>query len=199
MKKNGFISIIIILIIAIFGAIGYFIYHGKVINKPEVTKTQNVPVSSSTTSTSSALVTNWKTYTNKTKSYSLNYPDDWFVSADDSDQTTLANFPTDNPNKDKENLVMYVGEYDETIQNGVDLTIWLKENNHWSSDSYGEPTKSVQTTVAGNPGVILSYSGSSPFYVFIAQSHVFWSYQDPQSPDFSQIFNQILLTFKFVN
>ena len=103
MKKNGFVPIIIILIIAIFGAIGYFIYPRKVINKPEVTKIQNVPVSSSTTSTSSALVTNWKTYTNKTKGYSLNYPDDWFVSADDSDQTTLANFPTNNPNKDKEN------------------------------------------------------------------------------------------------
>jgi len=191
MKKNGFVPLIITLIIAILGVVGYFLY------KNYYTKLQVLVVPSPASLTTSGSTANWKTYINKTKGYSLNYPDDWFVSADDSDQTTLANFPTDNPNKDKENLIMYVGKYDETIQNGVDLAIWLKENNHWSSDFYGEPTKSLQTTVAGNPGMILSYSGSSPFYVFIAQSHVFWAYQAPQSPDFSQIFNQILSTFKF--
>lgn len=61
MKKNGFVPIVIILIIAILGVAGYFEYRNYLV------KPQNPVVSDSTMT--------WKTYSNSDVGFSFKYPD----------------------------------------------------------------------------------------------------------------------------
>lgn len=99
MKKNGFAGLIIILVIAILGVVGYFIYQNFSFLLPQKTVSSTNPVIDSTDTVSIpgdqskwiAATQNqidvWKTYTDKTKLFSIYYPTEWNVS--ESGSTTI--------------------------------------------------------------------------------------------------------------
>ncbi len=94
-NQYGFGSQIIILVVLVFasvGVVGYRIYQGR--QKPAETVTNNASDSSSNQATEAQQpvdpTADWKSYTNKVGKYTLKYPAGWYKDVCDESLTDLA-------------------------------------------------------------------------------------------------------------
>jgi len=166
--------------------------------------------------TSSADMTNWKTYTNTKKGYSFKYPSDWQllsirnvsggeITADDNDQTTARLVSPAKPCPSgitNDPTVCGFGEVIEIMiqDNPKDLSLKEFVDTH---NVYVDKNKirSEPFLLNGIDGLKVDIVGfSAPFYYFkkgaklfeIADNKSFWLLKEKAS-----LFNQILSTFKF--
>lgn len=204
MKKNGFAPIII-LVIVILGVVGYFGYKGFPL------KHQLVNIFSPSPSTVSSPTATWKTYINTKYNYSIKYPDNWTFREFPDTQTgagfRLANEPNDlnheyisidisNRSSDLQALpfeeYVKMGAIEE-IQNFMSLASIEKIVTEAGLVGY-KTTWNVQMMgeVSGKTSI------SSPITYFDTKNAIGDTIQVKGNINYLDIYNQMLLTFKFI-
>jgi len=156
-------------------------------------------------------IENWKAYSDNKIGYSFEYPSEWYLEKSSSGMhgVTLKNY-TDSQLTKEEKMNVFFGseptdkiyiditEYNEVISNGEQLIDWYKRNGYYTSDMSGDPLSIKDTIVSNNPGIIVHYSGVGDSYIFRSNNRVFKAYFGPLGTRKSQLFHQILSTFKFI-
>ena len=164
-----------------------------------------------TTKTTPGLVTNWTTYTNSDIGYSIKYPSGWHLevnTAQDQNGITIRNYDDSKISKEEtvsvffgggptDKIYITLGFSDKLISKNETLIDWLKTNEAYTSDMSGDPISVKEVTVAGNPALVLNYSGTGNSYSFRAVNRVFYAHYGPSGTNQSKVFDQVLSTFKF--
>lgn len=199
MRQKGFIPVLLIigiLIIVVLGGIYYF-------------NTSNISKSQDQTANSDLTEADWKTYTNTKYSYSLKYPDKWYVISPGSDGAESINIQNyseaDVTQQEKQRvelspgrLNIAIGIYEENITSSISLLDWLKVNGHYESALIGIPDTTEYIIISGKSILKLNYQNAA-YYIFSNGKNVFYSYYAPNNSLLKNIFDQILSTFKFTD
>lgn len=197
MKKinHGFSLILVVIILAILligFSISYLYLRGstKIISSvsPSPTPEQNEV---------------WKTYSNETDSFSINYPPNWNLypptGPGEESTTSLANFDLNNP-KD-----MYSTDYLRInifgkIPSDSYTWWWLEEANILAEENFtldGIPGKKYFSGITGGQGgiTIVVQKGSNIYQI----SYYSLTQEEDKESDKGRLINQILSTFRFTD
>ena len=147
----------------------------------------------------------WKTYTNKEYGFEIKYPGNWHLGEKDSG--SLFSFHVGNVKKYSEEIS------DESLANesyfGInirkddnpnkqDVEDWY--NNNLKGNTSNEPRSKIITTIEGFPAIKIEVIEIKYFaHIFIARGANILEIIYPVSqPKFTNIYEQILSTFKFI-
>lgn len=202
-KQKGFAPILIVVIITVLVG-GYLIYQ----NQPKLTPTSTAQFTSAPTSTpkstNSAKTANWKTYINLDKLYSLEYPADTF-NIKEENLTANSACKTELLMSDK------ATGFPDKYQGIIVLDVCKADSKFFPQMSFGNITGSETQQNMINNNVAYSKIGEATFEKLGSRVTVkrVVSYKNgyvysfdlrfiPGSKDYTQEFNQILSTFKFL-
>ena len=225
MRQKGFTPIIILLlIVAVLGAAGYFAYSRGYTNsflpKPSPIITPRpllTPLPTPKPTSTPDPTANWKTYTNTTYKYSLKYPSDWEVQGEGGEDPTQAFAPnfssTCNFNGGDRcaNLVIsLIGGYKE----GENLEYYFNIGSNNDSHIRTQDIISEKDIVVGGekaleikyrlPKADIGYENEPAIEIHAVHDNsvLLIQYGEEQKTSFSELkyedlFNHILSTFKF--
>lgn len=111
-KGSAHIVIIIILVVALLGVLG-FVFWQNFIDKKPVTKNDESSKNENTQNQPTDEYEGWKTYTSTRDGYSIKYPSDWLaINEVDNDGPYIRNFdPSSRPPEDAANHKNYPKDY----------------------------------------------------------------------------------------
>jgi hypothetical protein len=212
MKQKGFAPIIIlVLVIAVLGVVGYFV--SKDFKSTNQSFNQLTVAPSPTPTATVDPAANWKTYIDKDKEYSLKYPSQYFYQ--DSNDGNAVAFDL-KPFKDcssQNNIDCFSADDRIPIFSVIKYLGSQSQYSKEDSDPYHLPSESKTNLAGKNYDQILStLKDTSPsnmpglYYQSVAtifphgNSIFIVSYikERKDSPDYQQIYSQILSTFKFL-
>lgn len=110
-KGSAHVVIIIILVIALLGVLGFVFWQNFIDTKPVANNSENSKTDTDSQSTDA--YKDWKTYTSTRDGYSIKYPSDWLVVSETSDDGPyIRNFdPSSRPAEDPANNKNYPKDY----------------------------------------------------------------------------------------
>lgn len=199
MRQKGIAHLFLLVVVVIvgIGAIGYLAYqNAQLRNVTDVTTTHtekvNIPTTTSDAesfSPTSSPASDWKTYTNLSANYSIQYPSPWSVinfglmEAEPADETTKYVRFRYQPDLSKSKVGFDVKEV-----NTIDVSNEIKFNEE--RDIGTEKTKCGSTGDGMTTFCWLKTPDESNYLIFTISNY--------QKTDDNVIINQILSTFKFV-
>jgi hypothetical protein len=220
-RQKGFTPIIILLVVVLFGALGYLVYTKgyitQIVNKNVIQKTITP-----TTYTLNVHPTgipdptaNWKTYINTTYKYSLKYPLDWKVEGEGGEDPTKTFAPSfsstcnfDSSDRCADLVISLQGGYKE----GKNLEYYFNIGSHIGTQDI---ISKKETVVGGEKALEIEYRLSKvnighenepeiEIHAIHNNNVLLIQYGEQQKTSFSElkyvdIFNQILSTFKFTD
>lgn len=212
MKKNGFAPLIIILVIALLGVVGYFGYKNYLVKPQVLTIPSPSPLSVPDQTKVLSQIPGWKIYTNTKYHFSIEYPEDWtfrefpdthtgasFRLASDSNDLNHEHISVDFNSRSTDLIGVPFEEYVkkgaiEDIQNFVSLATITKivtlsglvgYKTTWNVQEMNQPTGKTSMSM---PITYFDTKDSNGDTVWITES----------DSSYSNIYDQMLSTFKFI-
>lgn len=208
MKQKGFTPILIVLLVAVLGIVGYFIYtnYSNSQSKTEPVVTQTNPIPTPAESTTSTEMANWKTYTNTYLGYSLKYPPDWILSDSGGGTIIKASEAIGSGPEPVEYFIWFSlyenpqhKSFKEVVTTIEGLPKDVQDKFEYSADQIaGFPVYRTTSLPSAHGAESVFFTDSKGNYIEVAFNPYSKQNPWPQQDRFYKIFGQILSTFRFL-